>query len=162
MGFPPSVFDRTRLDATGSSRRAPCSKGTRSPAGTQRRFRLLCGIQRHPAARFPVCFGGAPPRIPPRRRSRGEQDNAKQSRPSCNPVENAEQVRFVAGRETTRPITFPAGGRPDLGAKRSSRPPCSPPPLRLQTPAPVRSMGESGRRRRCARADFSVDISAAF
>ena len=36
-------------------------KGTRSPAGTQRRSHSLRGIQRHPAAWFLVCFGGARP-----------------------------------------------------------------------------------------------------
>ena len=55
-----------------------------------------------------------------------------------------------------KPILFSCGERTDLDAERSSRSLCSPPPLCLQTPAPVRHVEEDGRNRRCAAMTFRL------
>ena len=130
-----------------------------------RNTEALSFASRHPAApgrKSSGLFWRGSPRTPPRHAGRDgnsaprktEQVNAKQSCPSCkscNPVENAEQGRLVAEEGNPKPTLFPTGEWSDLDAKRSSRPLCSPPPLCLQTPAPVRHVEEDGRNRRCAR-----------
>ena len=136
---PLSAFARTRLGATGSSRRHVLGlKGTQSPAGTQRRYHLLRGIQRHSAAWFLVCFGGAPPRTPPRAvrcftRSRtGSWRNREPQKQSCS-----------------RPADGPTSMRSCLLGLCVRRRLCV-----CKTPAPVRSMGASFRRGRGATRAF--------
>ena len=78
---------------------------------------------------------------PPRRRLQAEQGNQSPFHAfHLFTLFTFPRRRPGAGKPKT--TLFPAGGRPDLDAKLSSRPLRSPPPLRLQTPAAFRSMAE--------------------
>ena len=142
-----------------------------------------------PAARFLVCFGGAPPRTPPRRRSRAPQNDPvlpansailsktrsrtgswrsreNQNQPCPRPANDPTLTQsgllgLCVDASTPSGRLAPTSGRLCLAvALRLRLGLCarhwqSPPPC-LQTPAPVRRMGEAGRKRRCARAKKSL------
>ena len=107
------------------------------------------GSAPHPATRRPTPRRNLTqsPQSPQRNTGKQPSRTSRTWREENDP----RKSRAAPEQGSPKPILFSCGEHTDLDAKRSSRPLCSPPPLCLQTPAPIRRMGESGRRRRCGR-----------
>ena len=158
---PDPAFARTRLGVAGASRvvlrvekehrarpehrAAPACFAASSGTRPHVVWFVWRGSAPHPATRRPT---------PRRNLTQSPQRNTgnQPSRTSRTWREENDPRKSRAAPEqgNPKPILFSCGERTDLDAERSSRSLCSPPPLCLQTPAPVRHVEEDGRNRRCA------------
>ena len=173
---PDPAFARTRLGVAGASRvvlrvekehrarpehrAAPACFAASSGTRPHVVWFVWRGSAPHPATRRPTPRRNLTqsPQSPQRNTGNQPSRTSRTWREENDP----HKSRAAPEQGNPKPILLPCGERTDLDAKRSSRPLCSPPPLCLQTPAPVRQAEEDAppeKARFCARGDVLIESS---